>query len=301
MTIACCYVSLEGVILAADSTASYNGVGGMRHYNHNQKIFEVGNDATLGIVTWGLGNLGELSYRTLFARLADSVEAAKPASVDEVMDRWIDIYWAAYGATLSAPPNKASVDLCRVLEAKAPFDPNAAANPNVRTQGEESTYQQIKNGLTAGFCIGGHMGPDRIPTGLHVHFDPTQTAKPAPVRMLTREYQFWGAPNIFQRLIFGADEATKAAIVQSDKWTGDSNDLNIILAQHSLGHPMVPLRDAIDFVYMCIYSTIKAIKFSGFPRLCGGPIELAVISADRRFRWVRHKPWDAAVAEGATS
>jgi hypothetical protein len=33
--------------------------------------------------------------------------------------------------------------------------------------------------------------------------------------------------------------------------------------------------------------------------VCGGPIEIAVISSDRKFRWVRHKEWDAAIAEGA--
>jgi hypothetical protein len=31
---------------------------------------------------------------------------------------------------------------------------------------------------------------------------------------------------------------------------------------------------------------------------CGGPIEIAVITTDRRFRWVRHKDWDVAIAEG---
>lgn len=57
------------------------------------------------------------------------------------------------------------------------------------------------------------------------------------------------------------------------------------------------LRDAIDFAHACIYSTIKGMKFSNFFQVCGGPIELAVISTDRKFRWVRHKAWDAAIDE----
>jgi hypothetical protein len=61
---------------------------------------------------------------------------------------------------------------------------------------------------------------------------------------------------------------------------------------------VLPIRDAVDFVHACIYSTIKALKFSNFSQICGGPIEIATITTDRQFRWVRHKPWDAALTEG---
>jgi hypothetical protein len=62
---------------------------------------------------------------------------------------------------------------------------------------------------------------------------------------------------------------------------------------------MLPIREAIDFVHACVSSTIKAMKFStSLAQICGGPIEIAVITTDRRFRWVRHKDWDVAIAEG---
>lgn len=300
MTIACCYVSPEGVILGADSTASYGGAGGMRHYNHNQKIFEIGRDGTMGIVTWGLGSLGAVSYRTLIARLADDVAARGDLPVADVMDLWIASYWAEYCSYLSSGQNGAYIAAARALSAKLPHDPTTPIDPARRSAAEEQTLRQILSGYTAGFCIGGYALPDRTPCAFFVMFDPLSSAPPT-ATALTMGYEFWGAPNIFQRLINGADEATKAAIVSSSHWSGTDADLNAVLAPHSLGHPAIPLRDAIDFVYMCIYSTIKAIKFSGFPRVCGGPIELAVISSDRPYRWVRHKAWDAAVAEGAAS
>src|SRR5712671_5580285 len=63
--------------------------------------------------------------------------------------------------------------------------------------------------------------------------------------------------------------------------------------EYTLQHPgTVPIRDAIDFTYTCILSTIKAMKFSNLPQVCGGPIEIAVITNDRNFRWVRHKSLD---------
>ena len=52
MTIAACYVRPEGIVLGADSTTSF--YGGIHYYNHNQKIFELGEkDTTFGIMTWG--------------------------------------------------------------------------------------------------------------------------------------------------------------------------------------------------------------------------------------------------------
>jgi hypothetical protein len=59
------------------------------------------------------------------------------------------------------------------------------------------------------------------------------------------------------------------------------------------------LRDAIDFAYSSIHSTIKALKFSNLNQICGGPIEIAVIRTDRLFEWVQHKKWNAGLKEGA--
>jgi len=42
----------------------------------------------------------------------------------------------------------------------------------------------------------------------------------------------------------------------------------------------------------------KAMKFSHMAPVCGGPVEIAVITTDRKFRWVRHKKFDAAIGEG---
>jgi hypothetical protein len=47
VTIAICYVSPEGVVLGADSTTTY----GTHHFNNSQKLFEVGEDSSLAIVT----------------------------------------------------------------------------------------------------------------------------------------------------------------------------------------------------------------------------------------------------------
>ena len=66
---------------------------------------------------------------------------------------------------------------------------------------------------------------------------------------------------------------------------------------YTLESPRLPIREAIDFIHTSIYSTVKGLKFSRLDQVCGGPIEIAVITSDRLFRWVRHKEMDAAIQE----
>jgi len=104
---------------------------------------------------------------------------------------------------------------------------------------------------------------------------------------------------MIHRLIHGCDEEFIGRLVSSGKWRGTPQDLQAVINPGRLQQPIMPIRDAVDFVHTCISSTIKALKFSTFSQICGGPIELAVVTTDRKFRWVRHKDWDAAVWENS--
>lgn len=294
MTIAACYVSPEGIVFGADSTASFN-FGGFHYYNHNQKLFEIGEGATLAVVTWGLGGLFDKSYRTLFAELADDLKKTPPQTVREVADRWATLFWAAYNG---APPMAADLATCRQLHGKTAFDPTKQPpDPAARTQAEEEQYQNFVRNLGAGFCVGGYLEKDRVPEAYEITVWPQDQKAPTSSPVAMHTHRFWGAPNMTHRLIYGCDGDFIARLVASSKWQGTPQDLQTIIDAGRLHQPIMPIRDAIDFIHTCIYSTIKALKFSTFSQICGGPIELAVITTDRKFRWVRHKDWDAAVWE----
>ncbi|MCX5674836.1 MAG: hypothetical protein NTX87_07495, partial [Planctomycetota bacterium] len=112
---------------------------------------------------------------------------------------------------------------------------------------------------------------------------------------------FWGCPNLIDRLLRGMDYPMFSRILESGKWQGTADDLFEVLEEGALGQPYdLPLREAIDWVYASIYTTIKAMKFSHLAPVCGGPIEIAVISSDRPFRWVRHKRLGQAIAAHET-
>lgn len=299
MTIAACYLSPEGIVFGADSTSSMfmpggPGTGGFHYFNHNQKLFQIGENSTLGVVTWGLGSLGLVSHRTLLATLDDDLRRKPAKDVASVVTRWGSIFWTAYAAQLAvAAPD------WQILKGKSPFVPGAVTQPTTaRTQAEEVRFQALSRELVVGFCIGGYLLPDRACTAFTIVFEPNLTAAPAPQVMQMQQCYWFGVPNLILRLLNGYDNNIVPAVMSSGKWSGTEAELRAILDLNGLAHPILPIRDAIDFVYTSIYSTIKAMKFSTMSQVCGGPIELAVVTSDRNFRWVRHKSWDSAIGEG---
>jgi hypothetical protein len=292
-------MSPEGVVLGADSTTSVPistgpGLFGFHYLNHNQKLFQLGENSTVGVVTWGLGGLASASHRTLLGLLSDSIQSHAPADVKEIADRWATQFWKIY----IADP---LVVQFRTILNKQPYNPSNPTDPNARTEEEDKNIPIFTRNLFVGFIIAGYWLPDRTPVGFQIPFDPMSSAAPSPQPILLGNYFYAGAPNIIKRLINGADDNLKDSIKSSGKWTGNDADLVALLNQFILFHPNLPIRDAIDFVHSCIQSTIKALKFSNMFQVCGGPIELAVITSDRRFRWVRHKQWDSAIIEGGPS
>ena len=113
-----------------------------------------------------------------------------------------------------------------------------------------------------------------------------------------RRVKWWGMPNVIERIVIGYDQSLRSKILSSNHWKGYPADIDSILSARKFFLVPDSMRDAIDFVHASIHSTIKALKFSHFSHFCGGPIEIATITTDRNFRWVRHKSWDAAISEG---
>jgi hypothetical protein len=192
LTIAACCVSPEGVVLGADSTTTYPSIFGPHYYNHAQKLFEIGEGSSLGLVTWGLGGLGVSSHRMLTALLADDVAANAVVNVLEAANRWCNQFWGAYS---SSPIIAPQLQACRNLAARPAFDPAANPQPQgARNFMEEQQFRQLREGLTTGFCIAGYALPDRTPSAFEIIFDPVATNPPTPVQIAYGSHKFWGVP-----------------------------------------------------------------------------------------------------------
>jgi hypothetical protein len=275
MTIAACYLSPEGVVFGADSTTTL----GNHYYNHAQKIFEIGEASTLGVVIWGLGGLGEYSYRTLIHEFGRSLHAQPAPDVLDIANRFGQAFWSQFTQRMAQP-----IQRYQQLVAQAQLSQTEA-------QEKESLFRT----LSGGFCIGGNLHHDPTPRAFVISYNPAMQS--ANVQALPMHVpMFWGQPNLIQRLAAGIDEELFRDILQSGRWNGTAQDLLNLVNQRRLAIPgVVPIREAIDWVHASLYSTIKAMKFSQLAPACGGPIEIAVITTDRTFRWVRHKTFDAAI------
>jgi hypothetical protein len=287
MTIAACYLSTEGVVFGADSTSTFPSEFGVpRHYDHGQKIFEIGiGGSTLGIAMWGLGGLVGISHRTLVAQFAEANFCQSTSVIQDVANRFAQFFWQQYTTRQAAQIGR----LQHLMGIPNPTDV------------ERNERDGLLANLAGGFCLGGTLFHDRTPGAIEITYHPLQ---PAPtMRSLDfGQTVFWGVPNLIMRMLLGIDPDLYQAILASGLWGGSPADLSNLVNQGRLILPgILPLRDAVDWVYASVYSTIKAMKFSQLAPVCGGAVEIAVVTTDRPFRWVRHKSLDAAVSHGSVS
>ncbi len=199
-----CYLSPEGVVLGADSTATF-GEPILHFYNHNQKIYEIGDPGTLGILTWGLGGVQGTSYRTLAAQLAADIKSSPPQTVLEVATKWAALFHPLY----QADP---SVVRYHALNQKLPHDPANPGQSNSRDEKEEKTFASLGASLPVGFCIAGRIGPTLTPFAYQVGFHPLAPV-PTPDPLQFGKYWFWGIPDVLQRLYGGFDQRILGAVL----------------------------------------------------------------------------------------
>ena len=234
------------------------------------------------------------------ALLADDLKAKPAVSVEEVAQRWIDRFWATYSVDFAD-----SLKRARELSQKGDPTPHIEARTydslppgdkdQLRTPEDQKELLNLLARFSVGFCIGGYCLPDRNPKAYSIAFSPAEE-KPQPLNLPRLE--FWGAPNVMVRLLLGSDENLINDVMNSGKWSGTKDELQQLRSRNFRFPPYLPIRDAIDFVHAGIYGTIKGFKFANLAQICGGPIEIAVITSDRHFRWVRHKKlFDEAIAE----
>ena len=261
MTIACAFLVSEGVVFGADSTTTVTiGPNVVQLLNHAQKIFEVGETGRMAMCTWGSGKVGSVSHRTIAARLGDSIAS------DTTVDGAADV-------------------LVRIIE--------RTTNPAM--------------GML-GYFLGG-ANRDREPACIQLTFDGGRLVAREPLAV--GDARFQGAPQMFHRAFRGFDPDMPALLhtallgrlapllppgTDFDTLFVDSF-LEAAAALTAGGHTDMPIREAIDFLHMYLHVTIKGFKFRFGPPVCGGPIELAFVSTDRQFRWVRHKDFDSAILE----
>jgi len=287
MTIAACHISPEGVVLGADSAATVSRGDGFpdSHLDYAQKLFEVGpTPSTVGLVTWGMGQIGKTSHRSLAAMLGDRHQQEPFGSVEEMARYLAEEMWSGYTGTYEKIITQTKALLERARNQDAELNDN-----------EWDELSQLLNLFSGGYCLAGRLTNDRECEAYEILWGP-HLDQPQIDRLPNEAPLMWGVPHMMQRLIFGFDEQVLTHILASGKWNGTPQELTELVQSQQLIQPNhLPIREAIDWVHTIIHTTIRGTKFAKWPHWCGGPVEIAVITTDRPFRWVCHKPLKAAV------
>ncbi len=261
MTIAAAYLTSEGVVLGTDSLSTISTPKGVvQSLSYAQKVFEVGQQSRLGICTWGAGNIGGISHRTLVARLADSIDQ-QATSVEDTAKAFIDIVKIAYGNggntgdvgyVLGGWDVSTHLPSCYwfMLQPKVEPETNRLGVGQAQFFGNPEFFARVFHGFDA-----------QLPEKLLAEFLKANL----------------GIPEDQLRASFKKAFDTAVAPLQA------------------VGFPDLPIREAIDFIDMYLHVTIKAHKFRFGPPICGGPIEIGFITTDRPFRWAKHKKHDRAL------
>jgi hypothetical protein len=259
MSIAAAYLVSEGVVLGADSSTTVSIKGGVvQLLDHSQKVFEVGENSRLGVCTWGAGNLGKTSHRTIVAQLADNVNLK--TTVEEATNKLSE---------LVAPiVDKENIPFVGYYLGGWDSESHEPSCFRIDFKPKEVTKEALKLGLCA------FSGNASFFTRVFRGFDPLLKVN------LKGELKnkLGNVPENFDTIF---DEVF--------------NRISIPLL--TAGFQDLPIREAIDFVYSYLHITVKAEKFKFGAPTCGGPIEVGFVSSDRCFRWVRHKLFDSAITE----
>jgi hypothetical protein len=269
LTIAISLKINDGIVLAADSatTLVQNGPQGpiaVNVYNNANKIFNLRKGLPVGVVTWGVGSIGEASTATLLkdfrARLTDGSEGWKLApndySIRQVADKLRQfIYDEHYRPRFNASTGNPEIGFV-----VAGYSSNAA-------NAEEFRIDIQQNGECSG---------------------------PSSVRLQGECGIAWsGQPEALNRLILGV--STKVPMLLKSELQLDDERLRSLMQamvpklQAPLISPAMPLQDAIDLAEFLAEVAVQWSRFMPGAQSVGGPVEVAAISKHEGFRWIKRK------------
>jgi hypothetical protein len=287
MTICVSVRVAEGLVLAADSATMLTTIVPtpqgpaqtiLQNFNFANKVTHF-KDYPIGVLTWGLGSIQARSIQSLvmefeydypsiedrFARVTGGV--ASPYTVREVADELLAFIRGRYDAAYPAP----AAPVAGAPQPQAPLRPGM------------------------GLLIGGYSQNEFFSDEYVFEFpndaDWSEVRPNLPDGSPSFGANWYGLTDALQRLYLGYDELALNELVNRGA------DLAIIQqwANDSVGAlPLVfdgmPLQDAIDFAEYSVQVVIGRFRFAQGPPLCGGDIDIAVVTPDA-FRWAQRKEW----------
>ena len=269
----------EGLVLAADSTAAIEGQigdgprGVLKTYDHMRKLAHV-KDYPIGTLTWGTAHIGARTVDSLIKEFEH-----KMPSLHEEEEKCKE------QRIRSEEPEPYSYNVRKIAE-------NLIAQILDKYQeefGNRSQEDQPRLGLLVSGYSSGQFFPEQWLAEMPL--------KPE-LRDLRSDYggqpnfgaNWFGVTDAIVRLHWGRDD--QALTILSERFQVEKDEIRELLAplQYPVLFEGMPLQDAVDYAVYLINVVIGRFRFVMGAPLCGGEIDVAVITPDR-FAWVRQKTW----------
>lgn len=273
----------EGLVLAADSTATIQGTisnekgevakGILKTYDSARKLSHL-KDYPIGTLTWGTYLVGPRSVESLIkeyeiklASLTEEEEKRRGLRLQgqepETFDYSVKDIAEGLHAHISAAYESEYGEL---PEAERPF---------------------------LGVLVSGYSSGEFFPEQWQLTLpgpDEPQELRPDENGKPSFGANWFGMTDAIVRYHWGRDD--RAIDVLAQRFEVPREEIFAILAplQYPVSFEGMPLQDAIDYAEFHVQLTIDRFRFVVGPPLCGGAIDVAVITPNA-FTWVNRKTW----------
>jgi len=256
MSIVACVKVYDGIVLGAESmtqlTANFNGQAQLvKAYENAQKIFQVAG-FPIGILTYGIGNIGRRSIESFvheFSKTEKAQDPPNPVSVEESAARFYSFMKVHYDEAFNQLPEEARPAM--------------------------------------GFLIAGYSADEHLASIWEFVLPQFDGAKP--VGDQSAVGAIWkGIWAPFGRLMFGIDPSFEQLLEMDGASPEEIERFRRLVPglQTQVAFDGMPLADATSYCKFIIQTTIGWCTYAIGSAACGGPIKLATITPGSGFEWV---------------
>jgi hypothetical protein len=259
----------EGLVLAADSAASLEGTvttpqgtqtGILQTFNYASKVAQI-KDYPIGVMSWGMASIGNRSIQGLimefeydYPKMDKNADYTVKKIADDLLKFLHDKYMAAY--------------------------PDGSKQPRLGVfVGGYSHYSK------------GSFFSEQFSYDFPASKDWRIVRPNQPDGSQSFGADWFGQIDALTRLIHGY---TRGGLDELVKRGADKKIVQKWAADHVSELPLIfdgmPLQDAVDFANFAVQLTIGTFRFALGPPLCGGDVDIAVITP-AAFHWAQRKQW----------
>ncbi len=269
MTIVVAVKVNDGLVLAADSTVSVHGgptgqpPGILKTYDYGRKLSHI-KDYPIGTLSWGVSLLGSRTIESIISEYEFGLPAVRDGT--------------AKGFTVRAIADQLRDFLRERYEAQyGPFTPGQQPSLGV---------------LVSGYSDGAYF-PEQYWFEFPAMPDVQNRRPDGENGEPNLGVDWFGLTDAISRLIKGADHRLAQVLSERLQVSPDEAWQTLAQFEYPIAFEGMPLQDAIDLAVYLVELTIGRYRFAVGAPLCGGEVDVAVITP-RGFTWVYRKDWRAA-------